>query len=84
MTDHDRMTAAAALLDWWAAHRRKTRVQQMTELMTVDPSRGSIATWSFQGVCGRWPMLSPETVSGATGALRCLWHEICVDERTNR
>jgi hypothetical protein len=33
------------------------------------------------GVRGRWPMLSPEAVSGATRALRCLWHEVCVDER---
>ena len=31
---------------------------------------------------GRW--WRPGAVSGATRALRCLWHEICVDERTVR
>ena len=34
--------------------------------------------------CGQWPMMRPGAVSGATRALRCLWHEVRVDERTVR
>eukprot|EP00966_Prymnesium_polylepis_P127710 2952794-Prymnesium_polylepis.1 len=33
---------------------------------------------------GLWPMVRPGAVSDATRALRCLWLEIRVDERTNR
>jgi hypothetical protein len=33
---------------------------------------------------GLWPMMRPGAVSGATRALRCLWHEVRVDERTVR
>eukprot|EP00966_Prymnesium_polylepis_P013043 300618-Prymnesium_polylepis.1 len=39
--------------------------------------RGAVddATWPMAYSIGRWPMLSPEAVSCATRALRCLWHE---------
>eukprot|EP00966_Prymnesium_polylepis_P219040 5068625-Prymnesium_polylepis.1 len=33
---------------------------------------------------GRWPIMSPGGGVGRYAALRCLRHEIRVDERTNR
>eukprot|EP00966_Prymnesium_polylepis_P042526 987985-Prymnesium_polylepis.1 len=38
---------------------------------------------------GRWPMADgrwwrPGTVSGTTRALRCLWHEVRVGEKTTQ
>eukprot|EP00966_Prymnesium_polylepis_P128411 2969937-Prymnesium_polylepis.1 len=33
---------------------------------------------------GRWPMVAPGGGVERYAALRCLWHEIRVDERTNR
>jgi hypothetical protein len=55
--------------------RRLGRAQGTTNLTT--------AAWVR---AGRWPMMSPalRRCRVATRALRCLWHEIRVDERTNR
>eukprot|EP00966_Prymnesium_polylepis_P000832 18894-Prymnesium_polylepis.1 len=40
------------------------------------------ALWFFDRsrgrACGLWPMMRPGAVSGATHALRCLWHEVRV------
>eukprot|EP00966_Prymnesium_polylepis_P152905 3532266-Prymnesium_polylepis.1 len=44
------------------------------------------ATWkhatTLSRTYGLWPMMRPGEVSGATRALKCLWHEVRVGERT--
>ena len=61
--------------------------QLLSELAEGRPRGASRRFCGRNRMCGlldgRWPMMSPGGGVGRYAALRCLWHEIRVDERTN-
>eukprot|EP00966_Prymnesium_polylepis_P121612 2810960-Prymnesium_polylepis.1 len=70
------MTANAS-----ASRGSSTNVLSDGAVCTMDRHWPSTQTAAALGR-GLWPMMRPGAMSGATRAMRCLWHEIRVDERT--
>eukprot|EP00966_Prymnesium_polylepis_P097755 2264200-Prymnesium_polylepis.1 len=48
------------------------------------PRRRTQGIGHLSSLSGRWPMVAPGGGVGRYAALRCLWYEVRVDERTVR